>query len=104
MCSAVFFGESHLCFSHVLAAVMLAFVNVCFLGQEADLNSYFMVLISIIVVKRHQRWLWEIDGSISTPSQSVISPSWGADIIVSETTICHSVSVLGKPGFFKTDD
>lgn len=37
-------------------------------------------------------------------SQSFMVPSLGADIIVSATTICHRVSVLGKLGFFKTDD
>lgn len=75
-----------------------------FFAQEAEINSYFMLRLSMIVVKQHQRRLCEINGSISTPSQSVISPSRGADIIVSQATICHRVSVLGKLGFFKTDD
>lgn len=63
-----------------------------------------MLRLSMIVVKQHQRRLCEIDGSISAPSQSVISPSRVADIIVSQATIYHRVSVLGKLGFFKTDD
>lgn len=46
---------------------MPAFANADFLGQEGDLSSSFTVLTSVMVVKRPQRWLGELHGSISAP-------------------------------------
>lgn len=94
-------------FSHLLAVAMLAFANVDFLGQEADLKLLFHGL-DIRHCGDAASGMAVGDGQLhqhpQPASQPVISPSRGADIIVSQTTIRHRVSVLGKLGFFKTDD